>query len=42
MTAPQPGRPLGFKAYVVGVLIFNVLLVLVMYLVATVFQWGVQ
>ena len=35
-----PGKPLGWKAYTLGVVVFNVLLALAMYLVATVFQWG--
>ncbi len=37
---PLPGKPLGWKAYTVGVVVFNVVLALAMYLVATVFQWG--
>ena len=35
-----PVKPLSWKAYGVGVVVFNVLLALAMYLVATVFQWG--
>jgi len=37
---PRPSKPLSWKAYAVGVVVFNVLLALAMYLIATVFQWG--
>ncbi len=35
----MPGT-LGWKAYGVGVVVFNVLLALVMYLVMSLLQWG--
>ncbi len=35
-----PVKPLGWKAYGVGVVVFNVLLALVMYLVMSLLQWG--
>ena len=37
---PLPGKPLGWKAYTVGVVVFNVVLALVMYLVMSLLQWG--
>jgi len=36
----MPVKPLSWKAYGVGVLVFNVLLALVMYLVMSLLQWG--
>ena len=35
-----PVKPLSWKAYGVGVVVFNVLLALVMYLVMSLLQWG--
>ena len=35
-----PVKPLSWKAYGVGVVAFNVLLALVMYLVMSLLQWG--
>ena len=35
---PLPGKPLGWKAYTVGVVVFNVVLALVMYLVMSLLQ----
>ena len=35
-----PVKPPGWKAYGVGVVVFNVLLALVMYLVMSLLQWG--
>jgi hypothetical protein len=37
----MPVKGLSWKAYGVGVLVFNVLLALVMYLVMNLLQWGV-
>jgi len=37
---PLPGKPLGWKAYTVGVVVFNVVLALAMYLVMSLLQWG--
>ena len=37
---PLPGKPVGWKAYTLGVVVFNVLLALVMYLVMSLLQWG--
>ena len=36
-----PVTPLSWKAYGVGVVVFNVLLALVMYLVMSLLQWGI-
>ncbi len=39
MTRP-PVKPLSWKAYGVGVVLFNVLLALFVYLVMSLVQWG--
>ena len=37
----MPIKALSWKAYGVGVIVFNVLLAVVMYLVMSLLQWGI-
>ena len=40
MTSPRPDEPLDWKTYIVTVVAFNAVILLVMYLVMSLLQWG--